>query len=181
MKNMLNPSKGSSVLMAAITFILGLILVIFPGTATVTLCLILGIALMVLAVVAAIFYFKDRGDANKRGIVTLIIAAVAFLLGLWMVISPVFWVRFLFIIFGLLMLYHGFVDISNALAMKNGGMQRWWIYLIMAVITMILGIVVIIAPFITMTFMVVLCGIALIFDAVTDIIIVLTADKAAEK
>ena len=163
-------TASSIVIMALITLLLGLVLVIFPGAATKTICLILGWALLLGGVASIVYYLINR--KNSSPIISLVVGIIAFGWGLWIVINPVFWVSFLFIIFGVLMVLHGLGNLGDGIEMKRCGFPKWWISLILGIVTILLGILVIILPFVAASTVVVFCGISLIFDALTDFLIV---------
>ena len=162
-------------IMALITFLLGLFFVIFPGTATITLCIILGWVLLVSGVCSIVFFIAAKN--GRPGVALLIAGIIGIALGLWLVINPAFWIGFLFILIGLLVLYHGFSDIGDSIELKRCGYSQWWISLILAIITLILAVLIILAPFATAVTMVVICGIILMFDAVTDLFILINISK----
>ena len=178
MESIWKRTKTNIILMAIITFILGLILVIYPGAAALTICLILGWSLVAFGVVTIIMHFAAKNKTINRG--SLAAGILELILGLWMVIFPVFWVRFLFIILGLLLLFHGFGDIGDAIEMKRCGGKGWVMAMIFAIVTLVLGVLVLIAPFAGAVTTVMICGFSLIFDAVTDVVIALRISSAVK-
>ena len=100
------------------------------------------------------------------------------MLGLWIVLDPDFIANFIMVLLGIMMLVHGAIDLQSALEFKKFGGSRWGLDLIFAVLTMALGVLVIILHFNAAKLIMILCGISLILDAVTDFIIVVRLARA---
>ena len=173
-------SKSTVIIMALITLILGLILLIWPRAAALTICIILGWAMIAAGVVGVIMYFINRKN-GQGGAIMLILGAISLIWGILIVCKPAFWVAFLFIIFGILLIFHGCCNFGDGIEMKRTGFSKWWVAIILGVITVVLGILAIIMPFAAATAVTIYCGIALIFDAIKDLIIVARFSKAFGK
>ena len=81
-------------------------------------------------------------------------------------------------IFGAVLIFHGVVDLQGALALMGQGYSRWWVDLLLAVLTLALGVLVVVNPFGTFAALMGLVGASLIFDGVTDLVIIWRLSRA---
>ena len=67
---------------------------------------------------------------------------------------------------------HGVVDLQAAFNIKRGGFEKWWVSLLLAVVTLLLGALIIIDPFAALDALLILIGLVLIFDGLSDLYII---------
>lgn len=103
---------------------------------------------------------------------------VLFALGAWLMTSPASVVQLVQYIFGAVLIFHGVVDLQGALALMGQGYSRWWVDLLLAVLTLALGVLVVVNPFGTFAALMGLVGASLIFDGVTDLVIIWRLSRA---
>ena len=70
------------------------------------------------------------------------------------------------------MVVHGALDLQGALNLRSAGAQQWKIAGVIAAITLVLGIIVIWNPFVSINVLLMLVGIALIYDGLSDLLII---------
>ena len=176
MNSILNQQRRSSIAAAAVTILLGLFLAFWPGQSVSFLCMLLGAAIAV----TGIIYFVGWLARRREGVPALFVlpGVVLFALGAWLMTSPASVVQLVQYIFGAVLIFHGIVDLQGALALMGQGYSRWWVDLLLAVLTLTLGVLVVVNPFGTFAALMGLVGASLIFDGVTDLVIIWRLSRA---
>lgn len=151
--------------------VLGLVLLIWPGTTTQIVCMMLGIVLLVYGVIQILLYLisKERSIASQGMMVFGIIVSV---IGIWILVKPEMIIMAVPVIVGILIVIHGLHNVVQAIALKKDGYEGWWIACLMGVLTTVLGGVLIYNPFTVVDTIVRLIGIFLIYDGLSDIWII---------
>ena len=176
MKNILKKTKLNLILASILTVIIGLILVLNPVNATVFICRTVGIILLATGLFITGSYFLNIGQ-NVGGS-SLIAGLIELALGIWISLRPDSFVQFLTVILGFIMLVHSFVMLQSAIEIKLFGIKRWWLLLITALLTLILGMIIIISPFTTIAVTMTIAGISLIADGIIGIITTILISRA---
>lgn len=176
MKNILKKTKLNLILASILTVIIGLILVLNPVNATVFICRTVGIILLATGLFITGSYFLNIGQ-NVGGS-SLIAGLIELALGIWISLRPDSFVQFLTVILGFIMLVHSFVMLQSAIEIKLFGIKRWWLLLITALLTLILGMIIIISPFATIAVTMTIAGISLIADGIIGIITTILISRA---
>ena len=161
-KNMYN-------LLTVCLILVGLILLLAPGIALNTVCIVFGIYLIVYGVVKDVYQLAFQFD--------LALGIVAAIVGIVFVCRTSSIVQLLSTCIGIVMLVDATLKIQTALDSKRFGISSWWIMLIMAVIVAALGILLILMPGETTRMMIRLIGLNLCLDGVLNLIIVINTVK----
>lgn len=98
-------------------------------------------------------------------------------LGVFVVLRPESVVALLTVLLGAVLLLHGFLDIQDCVQAKRCGYARWWLILLLGIATVALGALIIWNPFTTNAVLMIVSGLSLIFDGVSDIVIVSRISK----
>ena len=168
MKSVLQEQRRSSALVALVTIILGVVLVVWPDRSVSMICAILGGALLLCGLLYVIGWFAGKRRQSKS--VFMIIPGVILAgLGVWLMTSSSTGIALIQYVFGAVVLFHGILDLQAALALLTQRMNKWWIDLLLALLTLGLGLLILANPFGTFAALVVLIGIALIYDGVSDL------------
>ena len=156
---------------AVLCILLGLVLLIWPGTTTQIVCMMLGLVLLIYGGVQIILYLASRERSMiSQGMMLLgIIVAV---IGVWILVRPEMIIMAVPVIVGILIVIHGIHNISQAIALKRDGYEGWWIACLMGVLTAALGAVLIYNPFEVVNTVVRLIGVFLIYDGLSDMWII---------
>lgn len=176
MNSILRQQRRSSIAAAVVTILLGLFLAFWPGQSVSFLCMLLGAAIALTGVI----YFVGWLARRKAGVPALFVlpGVVLFALGAWLMTSPASVVQLVQYIFGAVLIFHGIVDLQGALALMGQGYSRWWVDLLLAVLTLALGMLVVVNPFGTFAALMTLVGLSLVFDGVTDLVIIWRLSRA---
>lgn len=176
MKTILHQQRRSSMAAAAVTTVLGLVLVIWPGQSARLLCLLLGAAVFITGVIYLLGWVARRGE--NRPAVLLLPGVVLCAVGLWLMTRPESVVLLVQLVVGAILIFHGAVDIQGAVALMRMGMARWWLDLALSALTVALGALVIVNPFGTFAALTMLIGFALIYDGLSDFYIIWRLSRA---
>lgn len=176
MKSILYEQRRSSVAAAAVTIVLGGLLMAWPDRSVNFLCMLLGAAIILTGLIYLLGWFRRRKDGYP--VFFMLPGVILCALGLWLMTSPASVVLLIQYIFGAILLFHGIVDLQGVLSMAGKGMNRWWLDLLLAILTIGLGVLVLLNPFGTFAALIILIGLALIFDGLSDLYIIWRLSKA---
>ena len=148
---------------------LGIFLLMVPGTALNVVCYALGGVVLACAAVQLVRYFVvERGVFQSQ--LTLISGLVCLALGAFLIIRSDVVVRVLPIVFGLFVIFDSLGRIQNALELRRCGYPSWKIFLLLAVLSVVLGIVMVVDPFGTMETLVMAIGLILILEGALNLL-----------
>ena len=153
---------------AFIWMILGVILLVWPESSMITLSKLIGLVLTVTGAGMVILYFWNH-DGMLTSFFQLIFGVIIGAVGLWICFEPAQLVELIPTIFGIIVLINGLSDLSQTLTLGKQKYDRWWISLIIAVATLLLGFVLLFKPFGIAKFITRVIGLVLIFNGVSDL------------
>lgn len=172
MKSIIQDMKHNYFINAVIMVILGIVLVIWPHILGVMLCYLLGGALIVMGVFQLISFLRGErlGFYNKF---VMMMGIVLVLLGIWICAQPRIVLSIIPVVVGIIVLIHGLMDIQYTLDIKKAGSEKWWIALIAAALTLIVGLLLMLNPFTAYEITMVLLGVAMLYDGGSDLALLL--------
>ena len=159
MKNL----KWNLILMSLLYLALGIFLLAVPGTALNIVCYALGGVVLVCAVVQLVRYFTASHKVFQSQF-TLISGLVCLGLGGFLVLRSDIVVRILPVVFGLFVLFDSLGRIQNALDLRRCGYASWKWFILLALLSVVLGCIMIFDPFAAMETLVMGIGIILIIE-----------------
>ena len=155
--------KWNLILMSVLYLGLGIFLLMRPSTALNVVCYALGGVVLVCAAVQLVRYFAvERGIFQSQ--LTLISGLVCLALGAFLIIRSDVVVRVLPIVFGLFVIFDSLGRIQNALELRRCEYPSWKGFLLLAVLSIALGVIMIVDPFGTMETLVMAIGVILIVE-----------------
>lgn len=168
MKSIIQDMKHNYFVNAVVMVLLGLVLVIWPHILGVMLCYLLGGALIVMGVFQLISFLRGErlGFYNKF---VMMMGIVLVLLGIWICTQPHIVLSIIPVVVGIIVLIHGLMDIQYTLDIKKAGSTKWWIALIAAILTLVVGLLLVFNPFTAYEITMVLLGIAMLYDGGSDL------------
>ena len=159
----------SYILVSALYVVLGVVLLVWPGTSVKMICYGLGFAMVVLGITYGIIYFtKD----NLQGFLQmdLVIGIVCLAFGVFILLNPTFLATVLPFAMGIILLLGAVVKIQSSWNMRRLKFKKWYLVLICALVFIALGIVLLCNPFQEEKFMIFYIGACLILDGLTNLI-----------
>ena len=161
--------KWNLILMSLLYLGLGIFLLLVPGTALNVVCYALGAVVLICAVVQLVRYFAvERGIFQSQ--LTLISGLVCLALGAFLIIRSDIVVRILPIVFGLFVIFDSLGRIQNALELRRCNYESWKGFLALALLSVVLGVVMIMNPFGTMETLVMAIGVILIVEGALNLL-----------
>ena len=174
MRSLLKIAKTGYLLLSALLILAGVGLAFFSDTFYPILAVLLGILFLVFgAVKLAGFFSKDPYQLVFES--DLVFGILYLALGLLLLLRPAHTMAFLGIVFGLMLLADGLTRVRIALDARPFGIRAWWLILVSAIATAILGVVLLFHPSEGTQVLTQLLGISLMVDGVMNISAILAA------
>ena len=131
MKQFFQDVKNSFLLSAAVSIILGIVLIVYPVKTSLLICYIAGTLLLFGGVVALIRYIASRGEPFFFRY-DLFVALVLILFGCFVIFESDLVIAFIPVVIGIILLANGLLSIQKAFNLKkqvwkNGGSNFCWL------------------------------------------------------
>ena len=146
---------------AIVAIVLGIVFVADPNGSGDAVCKVAGVAMIVLAAAMLIRYFTSAQLFPEN----LIFSAVLLMLGIFFIAKSGVVMTVLGLFFGIFLVIDGASKIRDGIDAAKAKIQGWWIWFILALLTIVLGVLVMFGESV-MT----LLGVSLIVDGVSDIV-----------
>ena len=143
---------------AAVTFVLGLIIVVWPHATLSVIAILVGIQLLVLGIIGLIAGFTSESSAGART-VDIVLGLLGILVGLYFIRHLTVTVTLLAILLGVFWVMRGIVDLI--VAAVAGPVPGRWIKAVIGVISLAAGLIVLFKPNESLKFLLVVLGIYL--------------------
>lgn len=164
--------KWEKLVTAIVAIVLGIVFVADPNGSGDAVCKVAGIAMLVLAAAMLIRYITSARLFPEN----LIFSAVLLLLGIFFIAKSGVVMTVLGLFFGIFLVIDGASKIRDGIDAAKAKIQGWWIWFILALLTIVLGILVMFGESV-MT----LLGVSLIVDGVSDIVTTLWLSAGVRK
>lgn len=176
MRSFAKAAKTSGLIISAAMCALGILLIAIPGFFTEMIGVIFGIAVIVFGCSKIFAYFS--GDPFRVALRADLAGGIILIaLGIILFAHPVGVMAFISIAAGIYMIADGVSRIQTAMQAKQLGYRRWWLMLAMAVLTGILGFVMMFRPGEGSEVLMIMLGISLLSDGILNLITIITASK----
>ena len=143
----------------------GIILLLWPGVTLEVTVRVIGISLLAAGCFSILNWYRHREVSYS----TLAAGIIFALIGLIILVSPRRVISIFPTAMGLFVLVNGVFNLALALDQKQMSYEKWNISLVMAVVTIILGILILANPFSTMSLLIMVVGGILIYNGVTSL------------
>lgn len=173
MREFLKQLRIAAYVNALLTVASGIVLIVWPMEVTGLICRILGALLVVMGAVYIFGYFVEG-----RGILSVTGGLLFLLLGVWIFITPESIATLVPIVIGVILLVHSLKDFQMASEAKQSGSNQWMLLFLLALLNCVFGVVCICDSFGVVSVAVRMLGIALVYDGISDIVIVFHTVKA---
>ena len=164
--------KWEKLVTAIVAIVLGIVFVADPNGSGDAVCKVAGVAMIVLAAAMLIRYFTSAQLFPEN----LIYSAVLLLLGIFFIAKSGVVMTVLGLFFGIFLVIDGASKIRDGIDAAKAKIQGWWIWFILALLTIVLGVLVMFGESV-MT----LLGVSLIVDGVSDIVTTLWLSAGVRK
>ena len=154
-------------LISILCMALGLAVILWPAYSMKVLCYGFGGVLILAGILQTVIYIsgENKGLVQKVMLLSGFIAAVV---GVWLLFSPDKVRTLAMIVMGIVLLYHGGMDIKYAFDIKNCGGRSWTAALFFGVATCAIGVLMLVNPFKEEGILFTVAGVGFLFDGITD-------------
>ena len=156
--------------------VLGIILLIWPGTSLIIMAKCIGAAVALGGLAAAYQFYKDHASAAKS--LLLVMAAVMIICGVVIFLHPEELVKLIPMIMGILVLISGLINLGETFTLSRKRYSRWWLSLIIAIVTIGAGLFLINRAFSLAALITRIAGGILLFDGLSDLWVISRIAKA---
>ena len=158
--------KASMFVMQLVYLALGLALVFAPDMSARVLCYACGAALLAVGLLAVWRFAAARQERLLFAWFSLVYGVLFTVLGIFLLVQPDTVLTVLPAVFGVFVLLDSLGRIQNALELRRAGLVRWWGMLFFALLSVVLGVLVLINPFAALTTTVRVIGAVLLIESV---------------
>ena len=163
-------AKTGNIVSGTAFFILGVILMLYPGASLRWLSRAIGAVMLASGIIRLVGYFsKDLYYLAFQFDFALGILSILF--GAILVFKPALFISAVQIIMGVFALVNGLFALQTAMDSKKFGMRYWWILLAFSVVSSVTGLVLIISPLKTAAAVITLTGITLLIAGADKIFV----------
>lgn len=164
--------KWEKLVTAIVAIVLGIVFVADPNGSGDAVCKVAGVAMIVLAAAMLIRYITSARLFPEN----LIFSAVLLLLGIFFIAKSGVVMTVLGLFFGIFLVIDGASKVRDGIDAAKAKIQGWWIWFLLALLTIVLGVLVMFGESV-MT----LLGVSLIVDGVSDIVTTLWLSAGVRK
>ena len=165
---MLRHMKNGMFALSIAFIILGLMLLIMPETSLLWICYAFGVVVLMTGAVCLFQYARLRGTGFTAPFM-LVGGVITVGLGIFTLLKPEVVASFLPIVFGLFILVDGCSRIGSAIDLAKRKGQKWWVLLLLSIVSVALGILLVLHPFGAAVSIVMVCGILLIVEGAMNL------------
>ncbi len=164
MKNTFSRILTDPVFSSVLTIIAGILITIFYPMAINVVSVILGLIATILGVTNIVKYFKAPVISKINLLTGLIFGA----LGITIIFQPSILADLVAVAFGIIILYHGIINLQNSIFIKKAGYKLWYISLIFAFLTIIAGLLLITLKTVFANYLATIIGATLIIEGLLN-------------
>ena len=169
-------AKNGYILISLMLCALGVVLIVCPGVSVGLLCKISGVIMLLFGSIKIIGYFsKDLYRLAFQHDLAFGILIMA--LGIIMIARANVMVSIICIILGIYVLADALLKVQIAIDAKAFGIAKWWLILTVAIVTGVVGFLLVLRPSESTQVVMVLLGLSLIAEGLLNLITILTAVK----
>lgn len=171
MAQILKKIKTNVIVSALICVIIGVVLVAWPGMSVHVVCMTIGAVLVISGISRLLIFILNR-DGSLFSQMNLITGIIITLIGAWILFQPDTIIAMIPILVGIIIIIHGINNLQQAVTLFHNHYDKWWVALLLGIITIGFGVLLIFNPFEAVNTLVMFIGLFLIYDGLSDIWIV---------
>lgn len=151
-----------------IYLLIGIFLFIFPNFISNSICYIIGSLTSIIGLICLINYFKLKKH-NNNSVILLILGLLILGFGLSIIIKPNIYISIIPFIIGIYIIFIALYKLNQALILKNSKYNKWYSFMLSAILMLLFGIIITFNPFETITLIIRLIGLTFIITSIYDI------------
>lgn len=160
--------KTAFIIFSIFYIVLGFVLIARPETSARAICRVFGALILILGVIRVIRYFAGNDFADQfrfdlaRGI-------LAVMFGIFMLIAPNAVIVALPVLLGLAIIIDSVLRLQLSIDLKRLQYEKWWLGLVLALVTGVLGAMLLFNPFAGSVALTMYIGISLVIDGIVNL------------
>ena len=162
------PPDTTLLLRGVLLAVAGLILLVFPLRVVNILTVLVGIAALFSGIVGLVNYLRLR-DGSTYSYVILTESIIDIILGIILVLLPELTILIVSILLGIWVITGGVFNIFSSVFLRRLENKNWWIYLIIGLLIMVLGITIFVHPVLSTKALMMWIGIVIIAFGSADL------------
>ena len=172
-------AKIGYIVMSVLFCVLGVVLLFTPGVSALWIGRLLGIGLILFGAIKLVGYFS-RDLFRLAFQYDLAFGLLLMVLGIVTLSHPGDALSFLCVMFGIPVLADGLFKIQIAMDSRQFGIQNWWLVLVLAALTCVVGVVLVFRPMTGVRALTALMGLSLLCDGVLNLSVALCTVKIVD-
>lgn len=172
-------AKIGYIVMSSLFCLLGIVLLFTPDASALWIGRLLGIGMIVFGAVKLVGYFS-RDLFRLAFQYDLAFGILLMVLGIVTLSHPGDAMSFLCVMFGIPVLADGLFKIQIAVDSRRFGIRRWWLVLVLAALTCVIGVVLVFRPDADVWALTALMGLSLLCDGVLNLSVALCTVKIVD-
>lgn len=181
MNAFLHQKRISAVLIAVLTIGCGVLFLIYGVDAAALICRIAGIILAAIGLFYVISFFMAKAERLLSTWGGLLVGVLCLAAGTWMAARPQSAIQYMQYVIAIVILLHGLIDLQAAIQLIRARASYRLYALLLAVITLGLGVWILLSPMGATKALMILIGIVLIVDGITDLLLIIGLSRTARR
>lgn len=157
---MLRYIKTGMMLLSIAYIVIGMMLLVMPQTSLLWICYAFGAVVLITGIVCLVQYARIRGTGFTAPFM-LVGGVITACIGVFTLVRPQVVASFLPVVFGIFIVVDGLSRIGTAIDLAKRKGQKWWLLLLLSLVSVALGVVLVLHPFDAAIGVTMLCGILL--------------------
>lgn len=172
-------AKIGYIVMSVLFCVLGVVLLFTPGVSALWIGRLLGIGLILFGAIKLVgYFFRDLFRLAFQ--YDLAFGLLLMVLGIVTLSHPGDALSFLCVMFGIPVLADGLFKIQIAMDSRQFGIRNWWLVLVLAALTCVVGVVLVFRPMTGVRALTALMGLSLLCDGVLNLSVALCTVKIVD-
>ena len=167
--------KLSPVAASVILIILGILLIAWPDASVNTFVKLTAFGLLAVAIVGIAMHAMNKEEKKSTKALKIILFALYAALGIWILVNPILFEGMYQIVIGIIVAANALKDLI--IAIKE---NKHWAFIALAVVSLVLGVVVMCNPFTLFRTFAVISGISLVYSSIVSLINEIKAGKQSK-
>ena len=155
---MLRYIKTGMMLLSIAYIVIGMMLLVMPQTSLLWICYAFGAVVLITGIVCLVQYARIRGTGFTAPFM-LVGGVITACIGVFTLVRPQVVASFLPVVFGIFIVVDGLSRIGTAIDLAKRKGQKWWLLLLLSLVSVALGVVLVLHPFDAAIGVTMLCGI----------------------
>lgn len=168
-KGVFSAGRINSGIFSVLFIVIGFILAKNPESAIRTVCYAIGGVTLLFGIIKIFLYLKNKSN-GFISFFDLTGGIISCAIGLFLLFSPDTVISIIPFIVGIIIFLNSITKIRQAIELSSAGYNKWWLMLLVALLTASLGALIMFNPFNTVATLVRVIGIIFIIDGIISVI-----------